>query len=220
MKKNKQNELTVMEASQILGVGQRSVLNYIRSKEISAIKVGKNWFINPVSLDVFKQRYGLNNVSNSSEGLGQQSDLEKIGENKPVESLIEEAPPELKSKKLRSEFSVQNLRLFKIIQDVFLNKKIDNFFTPENSEAVTKINQLKIDAVELLGAGFYSFDVRNKIMLYNRSREKIGGILSIIYFYTGSNDKLSQDFFLIEEKLMPAYSSLIRKIENKKNERS
>ena len=184
MKKNKQNELTVMEASQILGVGQRSVLNYIRSKEISAIKVGKNWFINPVSLDVFKQRYGLNNVSNSSEGLGQQSDLEKIGENKPVESLIEEAPPELKSKKLRSEFSVQNLRLFKIIQDVFLNKKIDNFFTPENSEAVTKINQLKIDAVELLGAGFYSFDVRNKIMLYNRSREKIGGILSIIYFYT------------------------------------
>ena len=220
MKKNKQNELTVMEASQILGVGQRSVLNYIRSKEISAIKVGKNWFINPVSLDVFKQRYGLNNVSNSSEGLGQQSDLEKIGENKPVESLIEEAPPELKSKKLRSEFSVQNLRLFKIIQDVFLNKKIDKFFTPENSEAVTKINQLKIDAIELLGAGFYSFDVRNKIMLYNRSREKIGGILSIIYFYAGSNDKLSQDFFLIEEKLMPAYSSLIRKIENKKNERS
>jgi hypothetical protein len=57
-------------------------------------------------------------------------------------------------------------------------------------------------------------------MLYNRSREKIGGILSIIYFYAGSNDKLSQDFFLIEEKLMPAYSSLIRKIENKKNERS
>jgi len=42
MKKNKQNELTVMEASQILGVGQRSVLNYIRLKEISAIKVRKN----------------------------------------------------------------------------------------------------------------------------------------------------------------------------------
>ncbi len=45
LEKNKQNELTVMEASQILEAGQRSVLNDIRSKEVSATKIGKNWRI-------------------------------------------------------------------------------------------------------------------------------------------------------------------------------
>lgn len=208
MKKNKRNELTVMEASKILGVGERSVLNYIHAKEISAIKVGKNWFINPVSLDVFKKRYGFNNSSE-----GEKSILEIVVKE---DSLAQEATQH--PKKARPEFSIENLRLFKIIQNVFLNKNPENFFTTESSEIITKINQLKIEAIELLGAGFYSFDLRNKLVLYNKSREKIGGILSIVYFHAGS--KLTHDFILIEEKLMPAYSSLIRKIENKKNERS
>jgi excisionase family DNA binding protein len=51
---NKANEVTVEQASALLGVTSRSVINYIKTKEIEAIKVGKVWHINRASLDVFK----------------------------------------------------------------------------------------------------------------------------------------------------------------------
>jgi len=37
-------EASVQEAANHLGVTSRSILNYIREKEIEAIKVGKTWF--------------------------------------------------------------------------------------------------------------------------------------------------------------------------------
>ena len=73
-----------------------------------------------------------------------------------------------------------------------------------------------MDALELLGSGFYSFDLRNKIVLYNRSREKIGALMALIYFYFDGKNKLSKELSTIENDLLPAYGSLIRKIEKKK----
>jgi predicted transcriptional regulator len=76
-----------------------------------------------------------------------------------------------------------------------------------------------MEALEFLGAGFYAFGSRNKAILYGRSREKVGGMLSLAYFYQHEQNKTAQDILKIEEELMPAFSSLIRKIE-KKNERA
>ena len=76
-----------------------------------------------------------------------------------------------------------------------------------------------MEALEFLGAGFYTYSSRNKAILYGRSREKVGGMLSLAYFYQQEKDKPAPNILKIEEELMPAFSSLIRKIE-KKNERT
>lgn len=50
-------EFTVSEAAEKLGVSARSIINYIKHKEIDAVKVGKSWFIKGPSLDAFTKRY-------------------------------------------------------------------------------------------------------------------------------------------------------------------
>jgi len=68
MKKGKGKEASVDEASQVLDVTPRTVINYINSKEIEATKVGKSWFINRASLEAFKQRYKLGLNAPPSQG--------------------------------------------------------------------------------------------------------------------------------------------------------
>jgi hypothetical protein len=97
--------------------------------------------------------------------------------------------------------------------------EVKTFFPADRHDLECKVLSLKVEALEFLGAGFYAYGAKNKSFLYNRSREKIGGILSLIYFYMDANEKLPSEILKIEEELMPAYSSLIRKIE-KKHERT
>ncbi|MFT6633399.1 MAG: excisionase family DNA binding protein [Bacteriovoracaceae bacterium] len=39
------DDMSVLEVSELLGVTPRSVINYVKSKEIEGIKVGKSWFL-------------------------------------------------------------------------------------------------------------------------------------------------------------------------------
>lgn len=57
--KRKVIDVTVQEAAQLLNVTPRSILNYIRAKELEAVKVGKVWYIKKPSLDTFSYRFGL-----------------------------------------------------------------------------------------------------------------------------------------------------------------
>ena len=66
MKKNN-IELSVKEASEMLGVTTRSILNYIKAKEIMAVKVGKSWFIKEPSLIAFSKKYNLSDLKNGQE---------------------------------------------------------------------------------------------------------------------------------------------------------
>ena len=59
MNKKQQKEATVEEAARLLAVSPRTVINYINTKQIEAIKVGKSWFIVLPSLEAFRQRYKL-----------------------------------------------------------------------------------------------------------------------------------------------------------------
>lgn len=198
---NKTNELTVEEAAALLGVTPRSVVNYIKSKEIEAIKVGKAWFINPASLDAFKKRYGFS--SHTPEVM---ENFRKISE------------PH-KNREKKELYPVHNLKLFQIAKEVLTGMNSKTIFPENRPDLEQKLRTLKVEALELLGAGFYAFGSQNKSILYNRSREKVGGILSLVYFYHETNEKLPKGILKIEEDLMPAYSSLIRKIE-KKSERT
>lgn len=65
MSKKNTRETTVDEAALELGVTTRSILNYIKLREIDALKVGKSWFINKASLDAFKQKHGFTSQTNT-----------------------------------------------------------------------------------------------------------------------------------------------------------
>lgn len=53
------DDITVAEASEILGVTARSVINYVKSREIEGVKVGKSWFLKIASVESFKSRYSF-----------------------------------------------------------------------------------------------------------------------------------------------------------------
>jgi hypothetical protein len=208
MKKNSL-ELSVIEASLMLDVSSRSIINYIKAGEIEAIKVGKNWFISHASLIGFKQRYGL--------GLDKKDPFLEMNKNKEEEPLKESKTSSMdKIDFKKNNYSVSELRLFQMAKNILSYLETDKDISEINSEAQRKIHNLKMDALELLGSGFYSFDLRNKIVLYNRSREKIGALMALIYFYFDGKNKLSKELSTIENDLLPAYGSLIRKIEKKK----
>lgn len=205
MKKGK--EVSVDEAAQVLGVTPRSVLNYIKAKDIEAIKVGKSWFINRPSLEAFKQRYnlGLNIPLNHG---GDSENAEKSdSENRNF--------PENSARQKKKGDPVHTLRLFQIAKETLQNINSKNLFPAERADLHKKFLDLKAEALELVGAGFYSYDNRLKARLYDRSRAKVGGMLSLVYFYHKDDGKLPEVIQKIEHELMPAFSSLIRKLEIK-----
>lgn len=213
MGKRNEDETTVEEAALALNVTPRTVINYIQAKEISAIKVGKSWHINKASLDAFKQRYGFAEDVLLSEPKGSENTeiKESQSSNFPKVSI--------EQKRKREVYPVQSLRLFQIAKDSLRNTSTQSLFPADRPDLKHKFLTLKAEALEYLGAGFYAFGSKSKAILYNRSREKVGGMLSLVYFYQPKEGKPPKDIQKIEEDLMPAFSSLIRKIE-KKNERT
>lgn len=205
MKRENQKELTVEEASRALGVTPRSIINYIRAKEFEAIKVGKSWFISRPSFDVFKQRYGFSSEVSPSA-------VKPVPDGPESSQVISESPAHrTESGKKRKVYPVHALRLFQLAKEVLQGMEGKSF----SPELDSKILSLKMEALELLGAGFYAYEAKNKKALYNRSREKVGGILSLIYFNHDFKNKVPEEINRIEEDLLPAYSSLIRRIEKK-----
>ncbi len=219
MGKKNLRETTVDEAAIELGVTARSVLNYIKTKEIEALKVGKSWFIKKASLDAFKQKHGFISKNDPSEELSEKT---PVSENFPKNTEISEKVQTTRAtgkKEKRDIYPVQSLRLFQIAHETLYALDVQSLLPKDRPDLHQKFLNLKMEALEFLGAGFYTYSSRNKAILYGRSREKVGGMLSLAYFYQQEKDKPAPNILKIEEELMPAFSSLIRKIE-KKNERT
>ena len=78
-----------------------------------------------------------------------------------------------------------------------------------------RVSGLKYSAIELLGAGYYSYEPRNKLKLYNQSRQKVGAILALVYFKPEEMVAFKKVINDIEDELLPAYSALIKRIDKK-----
>lgn len=218
---NKNNiEVSVKEAAEMIGVSTRSIINYIKAKEIAAIKVGKSWFIKESSLIAFSQRHGI------SIGQNNNNDEPETEDNTENHSLQEEVTPvTLKSKDSRqaknkkARYIIKNLKLYEIAHKAFQMQnwiQLDNSKTPP--QLLTKLYDLKLAALELIGAGYHSFDKKDKRNLYNQSREKVGGILALLYSDEELEKAWGSEIKFMENQLLAAYSSLIRKME-KRNEK-
>lgn len=217
MGKTNTRETTVDEAALELGVTTRSILNYIKLREIDALKVGKLWFINKASLDAFKQKHGFTSHANAAVN-DTDTELKSETPSAKPEKFSKTRGPNLKREK-REIYPVHSLRLFQIAHETLHSLNVQTLLPQDRPDLHRKFLTLKMEALEFLGAGFYAFGSRNKALLYGRSREKVGGMLSLAYFYQHEQNKTAKEILKIEEELMPAFSSLIRKIE-KKNERT
>ena len=204
-------ELTVSQAASILEVSPRTIINYIQNREIEATKVGKSWYIKAPSFDSFCQRYKFKPAS-STASTNQQNVEVQQEQQATQESPAENPTPRLGNKKKRATYSITQLRLFELSCEILqaVNAKNLNL---SNEKVAERIEMLKQDAIELLGAGCYSFSKKDKQRLYQESREKIGGIVSLYYFESNENAP-AKSIKTLEEDLLPAYSALIRKIEN------
>jgi hypothetical protein len=114
--------------------------------------------------------------------------------------------------------SLSTLRLFEILKLSLLETKL--LHSSENQEQLQNhFNNLKLEAIELLGAGFYAYEFQHKKNYYNLSRQKISGLLSLMHSFDPANTRIKT----LEEDLLPAYSSLIKRLEitnEKKHEAS
>lgn len=166
--KNKNGDLTVQEASERLGVTPRSIINYINAKEIEAVKVGKSWFIRRASLDSFSMRFGI--------GKGSSSPSEK---EKPETSFPNDSENTEKEENSGKSFSVKNLRLFAKAKDVLGALEFDQ--SEGNANLKERLENLKLSAIELLGAGYYSFEPKNKkISIMNQGKRWVPFLLCLI----------------------------------------
>lgn len=190
----KTREVSVQEAADHLGVTTRSILNYIREKEIEAVKVGKTWFIKSPSLDAFISRYGY-----------------KIATEEATESKPEPIASFTTQAKRKPTQSLSTLRLFEILKSSLLETKLEK---ENQTYLLDHFNNLKLEAIEFLGAGFYAYEFQHKKSYYNLSRQKISGLLSLLHSFDPANVRIK----ILEEDLLPAYSSLIKRLE-KTNEK-
>jgi len=204
--KNKNGDLTVGQASELLGVTPRSIINYINAKEIEAVKVGKSWFIRRASLDSFSMRFGIGKDKMPD------SSHEKSEKSFRKDSESSEKGSE-KGERSKKTFSVKNLRLFVKAKDILGVLDFNNSETTTNTK--NRLENLKLSAIELLGAGYYSYEPRNKMNLYNESRQKVGAILALSYFNLSDSGDYQKIIREIEDDLLPAYSALIKRMDRR-----
>lgn len=207
MNKKQQKEATVEEAARLLAVSPRTVINYINTKQIEAIKVGKSWFIVLPSLEAFRQRYKLGPENAVIRKIEEESQ-----ENKNPGTEVTSGKSNQTEKKTNP---VSTLRLFQMARETLQEINSNDFFDKKDTALLSKFDNLKLEAIELIGAGFYSYDNKLKARLYDHARAKVGGMLSLFYFYNNHQNGIPTKVKRLEEDLMPAFSSLIRKIEIK-----
>jgi excisionase family DNA binding protein len=205
-------EVSVKEAADMIGVSTRSIINYIKAKEIAAIKVGKSWFIKEPSLIAFAQRHGLSNNQDIDETQAVlQEEAAPVTTTKTKDTVF--------SKNKKAKYIIKNLKLYELAHKAFHMKKWTELNNDQaQTQLLLKLYDLKLAALELIGAGYHSFDKKEKRNLYNQSREKVGGILALLYFDEKLEKAWATEIKFMENQLLAAYSSLIRKME-KRNEK-
>lgn len=186
-------QISVLGAAEKLGVSERSVLNYIKMKEIEAIKVGKQWFVSVPSLDAFAQRYGHKPIP-----------LEEIF---PVPSNETTPSPSTTGKK---ELCVLRLRCFELMTQAFA---MPGWMAIEDITLQKRVIDLRLQAIELVSAGYYTFSFEMKRSYYNQSRARVGSILGLIYSQNSLQTKLKSEIDFLEQIVLTAFASLIKKLE-------
>lgn len=144
-------------------------------------------------MDAFIIRYGFSPEAPQSPSLG--SEVLK----EPRETLPQYS-------------TLPQLHLFQLCREAFASCDWEQGLS---AQAQDRIQNLKSRVLEEIGAGFHSFGVQRKSHHYNTARALIGAMLAILHSQEGSV-QIMPTILLLEKKLLPAFSALLKKIEKRK----
>jgi excisionase family DNA binding protein len=181
-------EVSLEEAAKLLNKSERTLRDYIKRKKLRATKVGGKWFVDVESTRKL--------VGSLPEEAAKTSDL----------------PSGLPSGSSgSSDLGVEHLACFRLAREVFAAP----MWLDEKSPFWIDLNHVKGVFFRSLGAGYYSYGA-NKVRHYSEARAALGGAIALV---CGCADEVDgkADLWLVEQKLIPAVTSLIRKMEKKEN---
>ncbi|MCX6106553.1 MAG: helix-turn-helix domain-containing protein [Proteobacteria bacterium] len=213
-------EITVDQAATLLGTSERMVLNYIKARQIKAAKVGKRWFVDRASIEQFRNTggRGVRAFPLGSESVGATSGAgspnktaalprERSDDNSEVLSEGEQSTRQHRRK--GSGKTVKDLACYRLALVAFERPLWQR---AEGNPHAERLASLRLQILEHLGAGYYSFGP-GKHHHYNCARSLVGSALALIYSDDQVMVRFPDDVAYLEQELLVAFASLLRKIE-------
>ncbi|WP_415061561.1 helix-turn-helix domain-containing protein [Bdellovibrio sp.] len=202
----KKTEISVREAARQINCTERTIINFIKMKRFEALKVGRDWFIDYASFVSFAKRYDyalLDEEETSADDL------------RPPNSSIERNPEKDLEKypvAKKRHGNIETLRVYQMFKDIFEKGR----FKAESSHPCElRITNLGAGVLEEIGAGFYAFGAHMKRLHYINARARLGAIIALLHSDENLRKRWQEEIEQIEERLLPAFGALIKKLEQK-----
>lgn len=187
----KKTSLSVEEAAQQLGVGMRTIINYLHSGKLQGNKVGKRWFINEES---FKGLVG-----------------EEVGAFESVQDKIETTS----KVKRRTEEGPRGIKLSAFKRILECSKLIHENKENLDEELFKKLSSHLEYSLEMTITGYFSFG-QNKINHYLKAREGLSRGLAVLYMNFEQEHPILQAYL----EAINATVALSKRIQNESKKRN
>ena len=197
-------EISVKDTAHLLQVTERSVLNYLKARRIHGVKVGKEWFVDRVSIEAFARRYGLPLCHDQPSAVP----------NLQIPALSPAPKTPQPESKPRQRNPLSKLKVFALCLEVLNSGKFAELKQKE-SPLESRLLILKMAVFEELGAGYYAFQFKEKLDRYRQARSILGAILALIHSHNPNLESWVNDCDAIETKILPAMAALIRSTEKR-----
>lgn len=202
----KRTEISVREAARQINCTERTIINFIKMKRFEALKVGRDWFIDYASFISFAKRYDYNLL-----------DEERVlPEEREASDSSEQTLPEKEAEKYspvkKRHGNIETLRVYQIFKDIFEKGR---FRAEATHPCESRITDLGAGVLEEIGAGFYAFGAHMKRLHYINARARLGAIIALLHSDPNLRDRWRAEIEQIEERLLPAFGALIKKLEQK-----
>lgn len=195
-------EISVDYVAKTLNVSERTVLNYIKTHQISAIKVGKRWFIDSFSFENFQKRNSINTKGGSK-------NKEAIPATIVSEEKIKQHTTYEHIEKKKEKKNITSLACYRLAVAAF---KMPLWQQTEPTKYKKYFDDFQFRILEHLGAGYCTYG-NGKRFHYEQVRGLLGAVLSVVYSDDNMSSTYEKDIFFIENEFLFAITSLIRKIE-------
>jgi len=202
----KKREISAAQAAEILDVSDRYIREALSSGKIRGKKVGHKWFIDEASLLGYRD-------SRLPEVPEVNAEVPEVNAEVPevISGTTSDKGSGNKSKPLyayeKSTGTPENLVCFQLAKTAFEMPGWQN-----RMQLHGRLKLVEEVVFGSLGAGYHSFG-RKKHEYYALARAELGAALGLIYRSVEAKKIWENEVAFIETKLLPAFASLIKRVE-------
>lgn len=211
-------EITVRDASLQIGVGERTIINFIRSRRFRALKVGRDWHIDYASFIAFARKYGYPLLDEKVESAPASSPKDSPAKESKPKAEKSPAPnsdgatAEASVRPPRKFGNIHTFRVYELFREILQREK---FVSDGKNVRESRVCRLAEEALEELGAGFYAYGFQVKKEHYLAARARLGALLALLRSDRVLSDSWIAEIKSIEDQLLPAFGALIKKMEKR-----